>query len=170
MRGSRHTRGRSWAGQKTGATRVISITGEMLAESPTGVWTAICAGGPSTGSQEKSVMRSTNQGRTWTFVAGCSISQQSCGGPFSVGYLGAVSAPSAALLVASGMRSPLRVSHNGGRTWASINGAVSDSGDGVVSIQFFGPGEGLGLTSSSNLIVHTADGGVHWQTYRARVG
>ena len=160
--------GRSWV--RRDITCDIPTMSEMLAISPSDVWTAVCAGEPSTGSQEKSVVRSTNQGRTWRFVTGCSTSQQSCGGLLSVGYLGVVSAPSTALLVESGMRSPLRVSRNGGRTWTSINGAVSDSGDGVVSIQFFGPRQGLGLTSSSNLIVHTADGGVQWQTYRARVG
>ena len=160
--------GRSWV--RRDITCAIPTMSEMMAVSPSGVWTAVCAGGPNTGSQEKSVVRSTNQGRTWTFVTGCLRSQPSCSGPLSVGYLGVLSAPSAGLLIESGMRSPLRVSHNGGRTWTSINGAVSDSGDGVVSIQFFGSREGLGLTSSSNLIVHTADGGVQWQTYRARVG
>ncbi len=148
----------------------IPTISEMLAISPSGVWTAICAGQPAAGSQAKAVMRSTNQGRTWRFVSGCSTSQPSCDGPLTAGYLGVLSAPSRSLLIESGMRSSLHVSTDGGRTWRSINGAVSDAGDGVVSLQFLNAHQGWGLTSSSNLIIRTVDGGVRWQTYRAGVG
>ena len=148
----------------------IPTISEMLAISPSGVWTAICAGQPAAGSQAKAVMRSTDQGRTWKFVIGCSTSKSPCDGPLTAGYLGVLSAPSGSLLIESGLRSSLNVSDDGGRTWRSINGAVSDSGDGAVSLQFFNSHQGLGLTSSSNLIIRTVDGGVKWQTYRAGVG
>lgn len=138
--------------------------------SPSDVWTAICVGQPAAGSQAKAVMRSTDQGRTWKFVIGCSTSKLSCDGSLTAGDLGVLSAPSGSLLIESGLRSSLNVSDDGGRTWTSINGAVSDSGDGGVSLQFFNAHQGLGLTLSSNLIIRTVDGGVHWQTYRAGVG
>ncbi len=160
--------GRSW--MRRDIVCAIPAMTDMLAVTPSGALVVVCAGEASAGSQEKSVVRSMNEGLSWTTMSQCPTPLSSCRGPLIIGYLGALVAPSDSLVVESGLRSGLNVSHDGGRTWSSTYGITWNNGDGVTSLQFFNSQEGVGMASSSNLIVDTVDGGTHWKTFRARVG
>ncbi len=160
--------GRSWI--RHDIVCAIPAMTDMLAVTPSGTVIAACAGEASAGSQEKSVVRSTNEGLTWTTMSQCPPRLSSCRGPLIIGYLGALAAPSDSLVVESGLRSGLNVSHDGGHSWSSTYGTTWNNGDGVTSLQFFNSQRGVGMASSSNLIVDTVDGATRWTTFRAGVG
>jgi photosystem II stability/assembly factor-like uncharacterized protein len=133
-----------------------------------GPWFAVCAGQGSAGFQGKSVVRSDNLGKTWTTLSRCGIPPGgSCSASINVGYLQVFDAVTKSLLVESGTRSSINVSHDGGRTWTSSDNWPASYGSGATTIQFFNATRGVAMGSFANWIFATTNGGRTWTNVKA---
>jgi photosystem II stability/assembly factor-like uncharacterized protein len=165
--------GRSWVRRSipcAAGTQNVSLDA-----APTGSLVAVCASGESSGSQTKSTSTSGDEGRTWNVQLAC----QGPGAPAHVdraaaplcnGYLGEVVALTGKLAFETGDRSPLNVTHNGGRSWTSLTKVGDTSGE-PAEVQFLDARHGVVLgqsTTGAVTVWHTSDAGAHWRAARVR--
>lgn len=136
-----------------------------LAVAPSGQLFVACAGQPSAGSQDKTLVSTVNGGRSWITHAACSRLRQSCL-PLDTGYLGQIAANSAGEVFLTGPRSSLLASPDSGRSWQLVRPRIGDDGGGTTQVMFFGArGLVLGLDSAQDerpAIWHSSDNGAHW--------
>ena len=167
--------GTSWTERSIPCAVLSSLSGGesiSLSAAPDGTLLAVCAGEGGAGSQDKSALRSTNGGVTWTVQSSCHIaSPASAPGTscdiFTFGYLGGIDAVSADTVFLYGGRSSLLVSHDGGALWQVVQPLIGDDSGGTQQAIFFnGPdgvvlGEG-GATNEEVTLWSTSDGGTQW--------
>ena len=141
----------------------MDATSVVMAAAPNGALVAVCASEGSAGYQPKSVLRSTDDGRTWTFELRCRHPWVlTCSSPLDVGYLGNVVAPSPANFFEVGGRSLLNVSVDGGASWKPVTPSIGAAG-GTSQVIFFNRRQGLVLVSFPTQLWVTSDGGAIWQ-------
>jgi photosystem II stability/assembly factor-like uncharacterized protein len=145
-----------------------------LSAAPDGTLLAVCAGEPGAGSQEKSALRSTDGGVTWTVESSCpmpgagSASGTSCD-TLAFGYLGGIDAVSPDTVYLYGDRSSLLVSHDGGALWQAVQPLIGDTSGGTQQVIFFNASDGVvlgedGDTNEVATLWKTTDGGGQWTT------
>jgi photosystem II stability/assembly factor-like uncharacterized protein len=119
---------------------------------------AVCASQPSAGSQIKSVLESTDGGRTWTLKTDSNI---------NFGYLEAIDLVTSKEAFLVGGRSSLLVTHDGGTRWRAVQPLIGSSAGGTSQVIFFNRSHGLVLGNNDNdnenlTLWSTTDGGKHW--------
>ncbi len=167
--------GTSWSERSIPCAVVSSNSaGESisLSAAPDGTLVAVCAGEPGAGSQEKSALRSSNGGVSWTVQSSCPIaSPASAPGTscdiFSFGYLGGIDAVSADTVFLYGNRSSLLVSHDGGALWQAVEPTIGGDAAGTQQAIFFNDSDGIvlgqgGDTGEVVTLWSTNDGGTQW--------
>jgi photosystem II stability/assembly factor-like uncharacterized protein len=115
---------------------------------------------PAAGTQVKRLYRSADGGNTWRRLARLP----------ALGYLGTISATPAGAIFASGGRSDVYISRDGGRTWHVSPGLRRpDSGDGLAATMITGS-EGYVPQASiyHRQIWFTYDAGRHWTPVTVR--
>jgi photosystem II stability/assembly factor-like uncharacterized protein len=130
-----------------------------------------CAGQPSAGSQLKSVVRSSDGGKTWVQGSTCpplvtSTTYPPCteANGLGIGYLGSMAALSGATAFIDGDRSPVTVTHDGGKTWALTNPLIGDV-NGSAGLFFANEQDGWVISETygnGGPLWRTTDGGQHW--------
>ena len=137
---------------------------------------AVCATEASAGEELKSVLRSTNGGRSWKVMADCiTPSRRSCSSPvLNAGYVGAVVAAPTNSLFISGDRTALLVSRDGGARWQLASPEIGNTGSSTQAPIFFSAQRGVILEPFANYgntstLWETADGGVEWTPRIPRV-
>jgi photosystem II stability/assembly factor-like uncharacterized protein len=125
----------------------------------------VCASGPSTGSQIKSVLESSDGGRTWELKTDSNI---------DFGYLGAIDLVTKQEAFLVGGRSSLLVTHDGGALWEPVRPLLGGSDGGTSEVVFFNVDHGIVLGNEENnneklTLWSTADGGKHWISKPPRV-
>jgi hypothetical protein len=156
--------GASWSRRRLGCG--IDALSVSLARAPAGALVGVCADEPSTGSQVKTTLTSSNNGRTWTLHAGCGFSP-GCRDRLYSGYLGQVAAVSARTAFLVGDRSSLLVTTDGGRHWHAVRPVVGDTSGGTFQVTFLGRSSGVvlgqgGATNEKVDVFRTSDGGRIW--------
>lgn len=143
----------------------IPALSAMLSISPRGVWTIACAGEASAGFQLKSLLRSSDQGRSWVTESSCNLqTPATCTSPLENGYLGVLDAVTNQRVYEAGLRSNLNLSRDGGATWVATAVQLNQLADGVTQAFFFGSQQGLIFSAPSHLFMTTTDG-VHWHSH-----
>ena len=148
--------GRSWSNRRV--TCHFGAMSAVLSVSPNGTLMAVCASEPSAGEQIKSVLDSTNGGRTWVLKTDSNI---------NFGYLGTVDLVSTQEAFLVGDRSPLLVTHDGGTHWQAVRNVAAGGGGDSSFVEFFDASHGLVFGNDDNnneklTLWRTADGGKHW--------
>jgi photosystem II stability/assembly factor-like uncharacterized protein len=148
--------GKSWSNRQVPCH--ISALSSVFTVATNGTLMAACASQPSAGGQTKSVLESTNGGRTWTLKTDSNI---------DYGYLGAIDLVSNNEAFLVGGRSSLLVTHDGGSRWKAVQPLIGSTAGGTSQVFFFGVSHGLvlGNNDSDNerlTLWSTADGGQHW--------
>ena len=131
----------------------------------------VCAGQPGAGSQLKSVMRSLDSGKTWVQGSICpplvtSTTYPPCteANGLGIGYLGGMAAASSATAFIDGDRSPVTVTHDGGKTWALTNPLIGEI-NGSAGLFFANQRDGWVISETygnGGPLWRTTDGGEHW--------
>jgi photosystem II stability/assembly factor-like uncharacterized protein len=141
-----------------------------LSAAPDGTLIALCAFEPSAGYQQKTSLRSTDGGQSWSTEFFCppaptGADATACDSdPLSFGYLGSVDAVSATTAFMVGGRASLTETADGGATWHVIKPLIGSTADGTFNVVFFNADAGLvfGNDDTAPAIWHTSDGGVSW--------
>lgn len=157
------TGGRSWSSRQVPCH--IGALSAVLSAAPNGTLMAVCASGPSAGSQIKSVLNSSDGGRTWNLKTDSNI---------DIGYLGAVDLVTSQEAFLVGARSSLLVTHDGGTLWKPVQPLLGGSDGGTSEVVFFNFDHGIVLGNDENnneklTLWNTADGGKHWTSNPSRV-
>ena len=155
--------GRSWSRRQVPCH--IGALSAVLSAAPNGALMAVCASGPSTGFQIKSVLDSSDGGRTWVLKTKSNI---------DFGYLGAVDLVTNREAFLVGGRSSLLVTHDGGALWEPVQPLIGGSDGGTSEVVFFNVDHGIVLGNDENdneklTLWSTADGGKHWISKSPRV-
>ena len=164
--------GRSWSRRATPCTGM----GYAVSAAPDGALFAVCAGEPGAGEQGKTVERSLNGGHTWTRGKSCGIGR--CMGVLGFGYLGEIAAVDARTVYLVGDRSPLLVTHDGGKTWFSVKAVAARGDAGTYQVLFVTRSDGLVLGVDDKppyyprqpTIWWTHDGGARWAAVHPAIG
>ena len=164
--------GRSWSRRATPCTGM----GDAVSAAPDGALFAVCADEPGAGEQGKTVERSLNGGHTWTRGESCGIGR--CMGVLGFGYLGEIAAVDARTVYLVGDRSPLLVTHDGGKTWFIVKAVAAGSDAGTSQVLFFNRSDGLVLGVDDKppyypqqpTIWWTHDGGARWAAVHPAIG
>ena len=135
----------------------------VFSRSREGALMTVCASGPSAGSQPKTVLTSSNGGRSWKLETPSKP-------PYSEldnGYLGSIDLISGSKAFLVGGRSSLLETRNGGRTWQAVQPLIGSSAGGTSEVRFFSVSEGLVLGNNDNdnervTLWRTVDGGARW--------
>jgi photosystem II stability/assembly factor-like uncharacterized protein len=148
--------GKSWSNRQVRCQ--IGAMSSALSVAPGGVLMVVCASQPSAGSQIKSVLESTNGGKTWTLKTDSNI---------DYGYLGAIDLVSSKRAFLVGGRSSLLVTNDGGTRWQAVQPLIGSTAGGTSQVIFFDATHGLVLGNDDNDNGHltlwsTADDGKHW--------
>jgi len=158
--------GVTWDARSVPCMGVWSVA---LSSAPDGTLFAVCAWEPGAGLQLKSVLRSSDDGQTWTTMLACGNTETglpSCAdNPLSAGYLDEIDAVSDSTVFLVGARSSLMVSHNAGASWAPIRPLIGDDSGGTSQVVFFNQTDGVVVGNGSDealTIWATADGGTTW--------
>jgi photosystem II stability/assembly factor-like uncharacterized protein len=157
------TGGRSWSSRQVPCH--IGALSAVLSAAPNGTLMTVCASGPSTGSQIKSVLESSDGGRTWELKTDSNI---------DFGYLGAIDLVTKQEAFLVGGRSSLLVTHDGGALWEPVRPLLGGSDGGTSEVVFFNVDHGIVLGNEENnneklTLWSTADGGKHWISKPPRV-
>ncbi len=151
----------------------LDALSDSLAVAPGGTIFVACAGEPGVGSQNKTLARSANGGRTWTVRTPCRHSEFACP-PLSFGYLGQIAATPDGRVFLAGPRSSLLVTRDSGRSWHLVRPVIGDQGGGTTQVVFFGSrGIVLGSDPANDelpAIWHTSDSGTHWHVTHPSAG
>jgi photosystem II stability/assembly factor-like uncharacterized protein len=147
----------------------LGVWSVALSSAPDGTLFAVCASEPSAGIQLKSVLRSSDDGQTWTTMLACgntATGPPSCAdNPLSAGYVDEIDAVSNSTVFLVGDRSSLMVSHNAGASWAPIQPLIGDDSGGTSQVTFFDQTDGVVVGNGSDealTIWTTTDGGTTW--------
>jgi photosystem II stability/assembly factor-like uncharacterized protein len=149
-----------------------------LSAAPDGTLLAVCAGEPGAGSQEKSALRSTDGGVTWTVessrpMPGAGSAPGTTCDTLAFGYLGGIDAVSADTVFLYGGRSSLLVSRDGGALWLAVQPLIGDTSGGTQQAIFFNASDGIvlgegGDTNEGVTLWKTSDGGMQWTAVAPR--
>jgi photosystem II stability/assembly factor-like uncharacterized protein len=125
----------------------------------------VCASEPSVGEQPKTVLESSNGGKTWVLETGSNIENG------SVGSIDLLSARKAFLV---GDRSSLLETNDGGSHWTAVEPLIGSTAGGTSEVRFFNDSHGLVLGNNDNdnerlTLWSTDDGGSHWKVVVPRV-
>jgi photosystem II stability/assembly factor-like uncharacterized protein len=155
--------GNSWSNRQVPCH--IGALSAVLSAAPNGTLMAVCASGPNAGSQIKSVIVSSDGGRTWNLRTDTNI---------DFGYLGAVDLVTSQEAFLVGARSSLLVTHDGGAHWRPVQPLLGGSDGGTSEVVFFNVNHGIVLGNDENnneklTLWSTADGGKHWISKLPRV-
>ena len=155
--------GRSWSSRQVPCH--IGAWSAVLSVAPNGTLMAVCASEPSAGSQIKSVLESSDGGRTRDLKTDSNI---------EFGYLGAIDLVTSQEAFLVGGRSSLLVTHDGGTLWQPVKPLLGSTAGGTSEVVFFNAAHGLvlGNDDSDNerlTLWSTADGGKHWSSKPMRV-
>ena len=155
----------------------IGALSAVLSAAPDGTLMAICAGQPSAGEQGKSVLESTNGGRTWVTKNRClAPGTPSCStSNIDFGYLGGIDLVTSSEAFIVGGRSSLQVTHDGGSRWQVVQPLIGGSAGGTGQVVFFDASHGVVLGQNDNnnedsTLWSTVDGGKHWTALLPRIG
>lgn len=160
--------GRTWVRRSVPCD--IPALSAMLSISPGGAWMVACGGEASAGFQLKSLVKSSNQGRSWVTESHCDLRYPAtCTSPLENGYLGVLDAVTNQLVYEAGLRSNLNESRDGGLTWVATAVQLNQLADGVTQAFFFGSQRGLIFSAPSHLFMTTTDG-LHWYSHSIRFG
>jgi photosystem II stability/assembly factor-like uncharacterized protein len=148
--------GRSWSNRQVPCR--IGALSSVFSVATNGALMAVCASQPSAGSQIKSVLESTDGGRTWTLKTDSNI---------NFGYLEAIDLVTSKEAFLVGGRSSLLVTHDGGTRWRAVQPLIGSSAGGTSQVIFFNRSHGLVLGNNDNdnenlTLWSTTDGGKHW--------
>jgi photosystem II stability/assembly factor-like uncharacterized protein len=165
--------GRSWSARQIPCA--MSAMSVVLSAAPDGTLLAVCAGEPGAGSQEKSAVRSTNGGVTWTTELSCPVPgggvlPATCGSPEpDFGYLGSLDAVTGDQAYMVGGRSSLLVTEDAGAQWLVVQPPIGGTDDGTWQVIFFSDLDGVvlgvdGNNDEATTIWHTTDGGITWRS------
>ncbi|HVB01124.1 MAG TPA: hypothetical protein VNE42_07670 [Acidimicrobiales bacterium] len=148
--------GKTWSNRQVPCH--IGALSSVFSVAPGGALMAVCASQPSAGSQTKSVLESTNGGRTWTLKTDSNINN---------GYLGAIDLVSSSEAFLAGGRSSLLVTHDAGTRWRVVQPLIGSTAGGTSQVIFFDASHGLVLGNNDNdnenlTLWSTTDGGQHW--------
>jgi photosystem II stability/assembly factor-like uncharacterized protein len=118
----------------------------------------VCASEPSVGEQPKTVLESTNGGRTWGLKTGSDIEN---------GYVGSIDLLSARQAFLVGGRSSLLETNDGGSRWTAVEPLIGSTAGGTSEVSFLNGSHGLVLGNNDNddermTLWSTDDGGAHW--------
>lgn len=138
----------------------------VLSIAPDGTMMAVCASEPSAGEQIKTVLESTNGGRTWIVKTGSNI---------DAGYLGAIDLVSRKEAFLVGDRSSLLVTRDGGNHWGAAQPLIGSTAGGTSQVRFFNSSHGLVLGNDDNdneklTLWRTVDGGTRWKVVVPKAG
>jgi photosystem II stability/assembly factor-like uncharacterized protein len=136
----------------------IGALSSVFSVAPNGVLMVVCASQPGAGSQNKSVLESTDGGRTWTLKTDSNV---------DFGYLGAIDLVSSREAFLVGGRSSLLVTHDGGTNWRAVQPLIGSTAGGTSQVIFFNSSHGLVLGNNDNdnenlTLWSTTDGGKKW--------
>jgi hypothetical protein len=137
----------------------------VFSVAPDGTMMTVCASEPSVGEQPKTVLESSNGGKTWVLETGSNIENG------SVGSIDLLSAEQAFLV---GSRSSLLETNDGGSRWTAEEPLIGSSAGGTSEVRFFNDSHGLVLGNNDNdnerlTLWSTDDGGAHWKVVVPRV-
>jgi photosystem II stability/assembly factor-like uncharacterized protein len=153
--------GRTWASDQVPCD--LDALSAMMSVGTDGALATVCATGPATGFQPKSLAVSTTAGATWSVESPCAAQPFPCSSSvLSSGYLGSVAATSSDTVFITGVFGGFWVTRDGGHNWQT-----EDPGDGGLPAQvvFFDADHGIVLgrdSPNAGAIWHTADGGSTW--------
>jgi Photosynthesis system II assembly factor YCF48 len=155
--------GRTWANRE--APCHIGAWSAAFSVAPDGTLMTVCASQPSAGMQLKTVLESSNGGRSWTLKAGGS------GTSFleiDDGYLGSIDLLSKNKAFLVGGRSSLMETLDGGATWKAVQPHIGSTAGGTFQVTFFGGSDGLVLGNNDNdnermTLWKTIDAGASWK-------
>ncbi len=138
---------------------------------PSGTLMTVCASQPSAGMQLKTVLESSNGGRTWRLKAGASDTTFP---EIDDGYLGSIDLISMRQAFLVGGRSSLMETLDGGAVWKAVQPLIGGSAGGTSEIKFFNGTEGLVLGNDDNddermTLWNTVDGGEIWKVIIPKV-
>lgn len=131
---------------------------------PDGTLMTVCATQPSAGMQSKTVLESTDGGRSWTLKS----PQDARNSDLDAGYLGSVDLLSKENAFLVGDRSSLLETRDGGAVWRAVQPLIGSTAGGTSQIKFFNGSDGLVLGNDDNnnerlTLWSTVDGGAHWK-------
>jgi photosystem II stability/assembly factor-like uncharacterized protein len=132
---------------------------------PNGKLMAVCASGPNTGFQTKSVLDSSDGGRTWQLKTDSNIDS---------GYLEDVDFVTSQEAFLVGGRSSLLVTHDGGALWKPVQPLIGGSDGGTAQVVFLNVDHGIVLGNDENnneqlTLWSTVDGGKRWSSKLSHV-
>ncbi|HVB52396.1 MAG TPA: sialidase family protein [Acidimicrobiales bacterium] len=148
--------GRTWSNRQVPCH--IGALSSVFSVASNGTLIAACASQPSAGSQIKSVLESSDGGRTWTLKTD---------GAINFGYLGAIDLVSSKEAFLVGGRSSLLVTHDGGTRWRAVQPLIGSTAGGTSEVIFFDTSHGLVIGNNDRdnerlTLWSTTDGGRHW--------
>jgi hypothetical protein len=156
--------GASWH-ERFGHCAVGIFEYPIAAAAPNGALFLLCAGEGGAGSQLKSASVSYDQAGRWQVHPSCQVT----GGDLCGGYAGPVDAESGSTIFEYSGRGGVLLSHDAGRTWASMGTVGNVSGAlGPVLVHFFNASDGIvaGCSNTGSAPVtfwSTSDGGRQWR-------
>jgi photosystem II stability/assembly factor-like uncharacterized protein len=160
----------------------IAALSVVMAVAPEGTLFAMCAGQPSAGFQQKSADRSTDRGAQWTSHVACITAPSAIATapgcvrePLDGGYLAGIAAISKKTAFVVGGRAPLRVTHDGGTRWSTVEPPIGGTTAGTTQVVFFNLSDGIVVGRNANdhgvsTLWSTRDGGGHWTAHVPRTG
>lgn len=155
--------GRTWLNRQVPCH--IGALSSAFSVAPDGTMMTVCASDPSAGSQPKSVLESTDGGRTWVLKTDSDIDG---------GYLGSIDLVSSEEAFLVGDRSSLLETRDGGIHWTVVQPLIGSTAGGTSEVRFFNDPHGLVLGNDDNdnerlTLWSTVDGGAHWKVVVPKV-
>ncbi len=149
--------GKTWLNREVPC--LMGAMSAVFSLAPDGTMMTVCASEPSAGNQPKTVLESTDGGRTWVAKTGSDTDG---------GYLGSIDLVSSEKAFLVGGRSSLLETRDGGIHWAAVEPVIGSTAGGTSEVKFFNGSHGLVLGNDDNdherlTLWSTVDGGAHWK-------
>jgi photosystem II stability/assembly factor-like uncharacterized protein len=153
--------GRTWVSEQVPCD--LDALSAMMSVASDGALVTVCATGPATGLQPKSLAVSTTGGATWSVESPCAAQPFPCSSSvLSSGYLGSVAATSSDTVFITGVFGGFWITRDGGHSWQTQG---PENGGVPAQVVFFDADHGIVLgrdSSNAGVIWHTTDGGSTW--------